>query len=66
MQYVKPTGDGVSLGLIVGAMGGWLPTVAALLAVIWWLIRIYETKTVQKWVNRPHRRVCNHCGNPHE
>jgi hypothetical protein len=27
-----------------------LPSIAALLSIIWMLIRIYETKTLQKWI----------------
>jgi chromate transport protein ChrA len=52
MHQFKPVGDVASLGGIVAIMGGWLPSIAALLAVIWWLIRIYETKTVQRWFGR--------------
>ena len=29
-----------------------LLNLAAILSIVWFLIRIYETKTVQKWLNR--------------
>ena len=28
-----------------------LPNLAAVLSIVWFLIRIYETKTVQKWLS---------------
>jgi chromate transport protein ChrA len=57
MQQFKPVGDVASLGGLVAIMGGWLPSIAALLAVIWWLIRIYETKTVQRLLGREPKRT---------
>lgn len=35
-------GDAVSIAVVVGAVSELLPPVAALLAIIWTLIRIYE------------------------
>lgn len=62
MDQLKPAGDVTSIGFIVGAMGGWLPAIAALLAIIWWMIRIYETKTVQGWIKKPKTKaVCAEC-----
>ena len=39
--------DGVSLITVLGTLMEWLPAVAALLSIIWTLLRIYESKTVQ-------------------
>lgn len=36
----------------IATLFGWLPHIAALLAVIWWVLRIYEMKTVQDWLKR--------------
>ena len=40
----------------VGALAGWfvaaLPAIATGLTVVWTLIRIYETRTVQRWLGR--------------
>jgi hypothetical protein len=52
VQNIKPALDVVSIGGVVGTLMGWLPAVAALLSIIWTLIRIYETKTVQNFIAR--------------
>lgn len=44
--------DGVSLATVVSTLAGWLPAVAALLSIVWTAIRIYETKTVQRWLGK--------------
>lgn len=43
-------GNGVSLAAIVGTIVGWLPPLAALAAIIWYVIQIHESKTIQKWI----------------
>jgi len=49
--------DGVAAGTIVMAFVGILPGIAALLAAIWYLVQIYESKTVQSWLDR--RRIAS-------
>jgi hypothetical protein len=44
--------DAASLFTVVGTMISMLPAIAALFTIIWTVIRIYETKTVQKWLGR--------------
>jgi hypothetical protein len=44
--------DGLSLITVLGTLMNWLPAVAALLSIIWTLLRIYESKTVQKWLGK--------------
>jgi hypothetical protein len=44
--------DAASLFTVVGTITSMLPAVAALFTIIWTAIRIYETKTVQKWLGR--------------
>lgn len=44
--------DTASVGVILASIAGWLPTIAALLSIIWALIRIWETDTVREWTNR--------------
>lgn len=39
--------DGLSLITVLGTLMSWLPAVAALLSIIWTVLRIYESKTVQ-------------------
>jgi len=36
----------------VGTMLSWLPHMASLFTIIWMIIRIWETKTIQKLVNK--------------
>lgn len=51
-ESAKHVGDAVSVVTVVGALVQWLPAVAALFTIIWTAIRIYETETVQKLLNR--------------
>jgi hypothetical protein len=48
--------DGISLVTVLGALVDILPAIAALFTIIWTGIRIYETKTVQGWINRAKRK----------
>jgi hypothetical protein len=45
-------GDVMSIGIIASTLAGWLPTIAAVLSIVWVLIRIWETDTVKSWTNR--------------
>lgn len=56
MDHFKQIFDLMSLGTILATLLGWLPHVAAVLSVIWTLIRIYETKTVQGWLKKGKRK----------
>ncbi|OCC25668.1 hypothetical protein MB02_01145 [Croceicoccus estronivorus] len=49
----KHTIDALSIGTMLGAIVQWLPSIAALLTVVWTAIRIYETPTVQRLLQRP-------------
>lgn len=44
--------DTLSVGVVVGTLAQVLPAVAAVFTIIWTAIRIYETKTVQRLLNR--------------
>jgi len=44
--------DAASLFTVVGTMISMLPAIAALFTIIWTVIRIYETKTVQGWLGK--------------
>ena len=48
----KAVGDVSSVTIIGATLLEWLPAAAALISIIWTFIRIYETKTVQKWLKR--------------
>ena len=51
-DQLKGIFDGVSICSVLAALAGYLPTVAAVASLVWTLIRIYETRTVQKWLRR--------------
>lgn len=52
MEQIKTAGDVAAATVTIGAIASWLPAVSALLTIVWVAIRIYETKTVQKWLHR--------------
>lgn len=47
--------DAASITTVIGTIMSWLPSVAALFTIIWTVIRIYETDTVQKIIVRLKR-----------
>lgn len=55
-EGMKQVVDTISVATGVGALAGLLPSLAALLTIIWTGIRIWETDTVQRkyrrWQNR--------------
>jgi hypothetical protein len=55
-ETLKTVGDAVSIFTVVGALVEVLPSIAALITIVWTGIRIYETKTIQglikKWKDR--------------
>jgi hypothetical protein len=48
--------DGLSLVTVLGTLVDILPAIAATFTIIWTVIRIYETETVQGWINRAKRK----------
>jgi len=50
-EATKHAVDAVSVLTVLGTLIEVLPAVAALFTIIWTSIRIWETKTVQGWVN---------------
>jgi hypothetical protein len=51
-EQTKTVVDGISVGAVLGAIAGALPAIAATFTIVWTGIRIWETKTVQDWLNR--------------
>ncbi len=47
--------DVMSAGIVVGTLAQMLPHIAALLTIVWTLIRIFETETVQTVLRRRRR-----------
>ena len=48
--------DGLSVITVLGALVDILPAIAAAFTIVWTGIRIYETDTVQGWINRAKRK----------
>jgi hypothetical protein len=51
-ETLKHILDGASLITVIGTLVEFLPAVSAALSIVWVSIRIWETETVQKLVNR--------------
>jgi hypothetical protein len=51
-EIVKTVGDAVSVFTVVGTLIEMLPSVAALITIVWTGIRIYETDTVKDLIKR--------------
>jgi hypothetical protein len=51
-ESTKTLVDGLSVVTVIGTLGDLLPPMAALFTIVWTVIRIYETKTVQKMLGR--------------
>ena len=51
-EGTKQVVDAVSVLTVVGTIGELLPPLAALFTLVWTVIRIYETKTVQRLLGR--------------
>ena len=50
-ENIKQVVDGLSMATVVGTLVDVLPAIAAGFTIVWTLIRIYETKTIQKILN---------------
>lgn len=42
--------DALSIATVLATLSAWLPPLAALASLIWGVIRIFETRTVQAWI----------------
>jgi hypothetical protein len=51
-ESTKTVIDGISVVTVVGTLGEMLPPMAALFTLLWTVIRIYETKTVQRLLGK--------------
>ena len=46
---------GLDVAAVAGGIGSWfalIPDIAALLAIVWLALRIWETETVKRWTGR--------------
>lgn len=51
-EQIKHALDGLSVATAFAALVAWLPPLAAFASLIWTLIRIFETRTVQGWLKK--------------
>lgn len=51
-ESTKTLLDALSLATVLATLSAWLPPLAALASLIWGVIRIFETRTVQGWLKR--------------
>lgn len=51
-DHTKHVMDWTSIGIMLGSLIQILPSIAAALSIVWTVIRIYETKTVQGWLKK--------------
>ena len=49
-EQVKQAVDVISISTGAAALFGWLPAIAAGLTIVWTLLRIYETRTMQRLI----------------
>lgn len=49
--------DAGAVGVTLAAIAGWLPSISALLSIIWLALRIWESDTVQKLFGKRGRRT---------
>ena len=51
-EGMKQVIDLVSVTTIFGTLMGALPSIAAVFSIVWSILRIYETKTVQSFISK--------------
>lgn len=51
-EAAKNVLDAVSVVTVIGTLAQVLPAIAAAFTIVWTIIRIYETKTVQSFLKR--------------
>jgi len=51
-ENTKHLVDSASIATVVGTLAGILPAIAAIFTIVWTTIRIYESDTVQRFINK--------------
>lgn len=49
---IKHVADGLSFGVLLGTIANILPSIAALMTIVWTAIRIWETETCKRLTGR--------------
>jgi hypothetical protein len=55
-DFAKLVTDGLSLTTVIATIAGYLPAIAAIVSIVWTLIRIIETDTIQAALARHRAR----------
>ncbi len=50
-QKIQPIVDASAVGILAGVWANILPVFVSLVTLVWFLIKIYETQTVQHLIN---------------
>ena len=56
-ETIKHVTDGLSIVTVIGTLADVLPALAALFSIVWSIIRIMETDTVQGWLKKAKKDV---------
>lgn len=56
-EHAKTIVDLSSITVVLATLVEWLPAAAALASLIWSIIRIYETETVQRWIKKCRKQL---------
>jgi len=56
-ETIKHVTDGLSIVTVIGTLADVLPALAALFSIVWSIIRILETDTVQNWLKKAKKDV---------
>lgn len=51
-SFAKPALDTLSIGTVLATLVGYLPSIAALVSIVWGVIRILETHTVRRLMGK--------------
>ena len=54
-EEAKTIVDGIAVSGGIASIVGWLPDITALLTIIWLSLRIWESDTVQGWMDKNDR-----------
>ncbi len=49
VETAKNIVDAASIGVVASTVLAWLPAIATSLSIVWFLIRIWESKTARYW-----------------
>jgi len=55
-ENVKHVVDGIAAYITISAVMGWIANATAVLSLVWVIIRLYETNTVQGWLGKKRRK----------